>query len=58
MTKERADGPFFHGTKAELPSGEAMPGGNPSNYRPDIIMNHIEIMVPVDGVVLAADVAA
>ena len=34
-------GPFFHGTKADLPPGGLLTAGFPSNYRPEIIMNHI-----------------
>ncbi|MFC0419176.1 MULTISPECIES: NAD(+)--rifampin ADP-ribosyltransferase [Glutamicibacter] len=41
MTKELDDGPFFHGTKAELQLGGALTAGFPSNYRPEIITNRI-----------------
>ena len=35
------EGPFFHGTKADLRVGDHLTAGFPSNYRPEILMNHI-----------------
>ena len=35
------EGPFFHGTKADLRVGDLLTAGFPSNYRPEVLMNHI-----------------
>jgi rifampin ADP-ribosylating transferase len=52
------DGPFFHGTVADLRPGELLTAGRPSNYRPDILMNHVYFTALVDGAGLAAEIAA
>ena len=52
------EGPFFHGTKAELHEGDLLIAGYPSNYRPEIIMNHVYFTALVDGAGLAAEIAA
>jgi rifampin ADP-ribosylating transferase len=52
------DGPFFHGTIARLRPGELLTPGRPSNYRPEIVMNHIYFSALVDGAGLAAELAA
>jgi hypothetical protein len=52
------DGPFFHGTVADLRPGELLTAGHPSNYRPEIVMNHIYFTALVDGAGLAAEIAA
>jgi rifampin ADP-ribosylating transferase len=52
------DGPFFHGTTADLSVGEFLTAGRPSNYRPEIVMNHIYFTALVDGAGLAAEIAA
>jgi rifampin ADP-ribosylating transferase len=52
------DGPFFHGTIADLRAGELLTAGRPSNYRPEIVMNHIYFTALVDGAGLAAEIAA
>lgn len=52
------DGPFFHGTIADLTVGDFLAAGHPSNYRPEIIMNHIYFTARVDGAGLAAEIAA
>jgi rifampin ADP-ribosylating transferase len=51
------DGPFFHGTKAELRVGELLSAGFPSNYRPEIVMNHIYFTAVANGAGLAAELA-
>lgn len=51
-------GPFFHGTLAVLQPGEFLEPGKPSNYRPEIIMNHIYFTALKDGAGLAAEIAA
>ena len=52
------DGPFFHGTKADLRVGELLSAGFRSNYRPEVVMNHIYFTALVDGAGLAAELAA
>ena len=52
------DGPFFHGTKAELRPGDYLTAGFASNYRPDVVMNHVYFTALRDGAGLAAEVAA
>jgi rifampin ADP-ribosylating transferase len=52
------EGPFFHGTIADLKVGEFLTAGRPSNYRPEIVMNHIYFTALVDGAGLAAEIAA
>jgi hypothetical protein len=51
------DGPFFHGTKADLGPGDLLTAGFRSNYRPDIVMNHIYFTALPDGAGLAAELA-
>jgi rifampin ADP-ribosylating transferase len=52
------EGPFFHGTKADLRVGESLTAGFRSNYRPDVVMNHIYFTALCDGAGLAAELAA
>ena len=52
------DGPFYHGTKAELRLGGQFTAGFRSNYRPEIVMNHIYFTALLDGAGLAAELAA
>src|SRR3954465_5272370 len=52
------DGPFFHGTVAALQPGDLLTPGRPSNYRPDVVMNHIYFTALRDGAGLAAELAA
>ncbi len=52
------EGPFFHGTKSELVVGDLLTAGFRSNYRPEIIMNHIYFTALPDGAGLAAELAA
>ena len=58
MTRPQDDGPFFHGTKADLRVGDLLTAGFPSNYRPEIVMNHIYFTAQRDGAGLAAELAA
>jgi rifampin ADP-ribosylating transferase len=51
------DGPFFHGTKADLQNGDLLTAGYRSNYRPEVVMNHIYFTALVDGAGLAAELA-
>lgn len=57
MPEALDDGPFFHGTKADLKPGDLLRAGFPSNYRPEVIMNHIYFTSLRDGAGLAAEVA-
>ena len=52
------EGPFFHGTKADLQVGDLLTAGFRSNYRPEVVMNHIYFTALVDGAGLAAELAA
>ena len=52
------DGPFFHGTKAQLRAGDLLTAGYRSNYRPEVVMNHIYFTALHDGAGLAAELAA
>lgn len=51
------DGPFFHGTKADLQVGDLLTAGYRSNYRPEVVMNHIYFTAAADGAGLAAELA-
>lgn len=52
------DGPFFHGTKADLQVGDLLTAGFRSNYRPEVVMNHVYFTALVGGAGLAAELAA
>ena len=58
MTKVLDEGPFFHGTIADLRVGDFLTAGFRSNYRPEVVMNHIYFTALVDGAGLAAEIAA
>ena len=44
------EGPFFHGTKADMWVGDLLTAGFRSNYRPEVLMNHIYFTAVIDGV--------
>ena len=50
-------GPFYHGTKADLQVGDLLTAGFRSNYKPEIIMNHIYFTALPSGAGLAAALA-
>jgi rifampin ADP-ribosylating transferase len=50
-------GPFYHGTKADLQIGDLLTAGFRSNYKPEIIMNHIYFTALMNGAGLAAALA-
>jgi rifampin ADP-ribosylating transferase len=52
------EGPFFHGTVADLGVGDHLTPGRRSNYRREIVMNHVYFTALVDGAGLAAELAA
>jgi Rifampin ADP-ribosyl transferase len=54
----RDEGPFFHGTRADLRPGDLLTAGYRSNYRPEVVMNHIYFTALRDGAGLAAELAA
>jgi hypothetical protein len=51
------EGPFYHGTKADLKTGDLLTAGSRSNYRPEVTMNHIYFTALVNGAGLAAALA-
>jgi Rifampin ADP-ribosyl transferase len=51
------NGPFYHGTKADLQIGDLLTAGFNSNYRPEVKMNHIYFTAQVNGAGLAAELA-
>jgi len=57
MSKPLDDGPFYHGTKADLREGDLLTAGFRSNYKPDVVMNHIYFTALPDGAGLAAEIA-
>jgi rifampin ADP-ribosylating transferase len=50
-------GPFFHGTKADLQVGDLLTAGGSSNYKDDLVMNHIYFTALANGAGLAAALA-
>ncbi len=58
MSNALDEGPFFHGTKADLRNGDLLTAGFRSNYRPEVVMNHIYFTALPDGAGLAAELAA
>ncbi|WP_375430588.1 NAD(+)--rifampin ADP-ribosyltransferase [uncultured Friedmanniella sp.] len=57
MTQPLDEGPFFHGTKADLRVGDHLTAGFRSNYRPEVVMRHIYFTALRDGAGLAAELA-
>ena len=51
------NGPFYHGTKADLQIGDLLTAGGSSNYKSEIIMNHIYFTALANGAGLAAALA-
>ncbi len=58
MSEVVDEGPFYHGTKADLKVGDLLTAGLRSNYRPEVVMNHIYFTALRDGAGLAAELAA
>jgi len=50
-------GPFYHGTKADLQIGDLLTAGGNSNYKSELKMNHIYFTALVNGAGLAAELA-
>ena len=55
--KPSDNGPFYHGTKADLQVGDLLTAGRGSNYKPELTMNHIYFTALVNGAGLAAALA-
>jgi len=51
------EGPFYHGTKADLQVGDLLTTGGNSNYKPGLKMNHIYFTANANGAGLAAALA-
>jgi len=51
------EGPFYHGTKADLQVGDLLTAGGNSNYKPGLKMNHIYFAANANGAGLAAALA-
>ena len=51
------EGPFYHGTKADLQVGDLLIAGGNSNYKLELKMNHIYFTANVNGAGLAAALA-
>lgn len=50
-------GPFYHGTKADLQVGDLLTAGRKSNYKSEVVMNHIYFTALANGAGLAAALA-
>ena len=55
--KPSDNGPFYHGTKADLQVGDLLTAGGNSNYKSELKMNHIYFTALVNGAGLAAELA-
>jgi rifampin ADP-ribosylating transferase len=55
--KPSDNGPFYHGTKADLQVGDFLTAGYNSNYKSELTMNHIYFTALVNGAGLAAALA-
>lgn len=51
------EGPFYHGTRADLEIGALLSAGFKSNYKPEITMNHIYFTALPNGAGLAAELS-
>lgn len=51
------NGPFYHGTKADLPIGAFLKAGGVSNYQDNLIMHHIYFTAMINGAGLASALA-
>lgn len=58
LTADPSDnGPFYHGTRADLEPGDLLTPGFGSNYKADLRMNHIYFTALMNGAGLAAALA-
>jgi hypothetical protein len=51
------EGPFYHGTRAQLQIGDLLTSGFRSNYHQEVTMNHIYFTALIGGAALAASLA-
>lgn len=56
-TKQLDEGPFYHGTIADLKVGDLLTAGFNSNYKSEVVMNHIYFTALPNGAGLAAELA-
>jgi len=56
-SKPSDNGPFYHGTKANLQVGDLLTAGYESNYKSALLMNHIYFTAMLNGAGLAAALA-
>jgi tetratricopeptide (TPR) repeat protein len=54
--KHSDNGPFYHGTRADLQVGDLLTAGFRSNYNPEVTMNHIYFTALINGAGLAAEI--
>ncbi|WP_403001959.1 NAD(+)--rifampin ADP-ribosyltransferase [Pedobacter suwonensis] len=57
MSQPIDEGPFYHGTRADLQVGDFLTAGCTSNYQSELVMNHIYFTALVNGAGLAAALA-
>src|SRR5690606_29792942 len=55
--KTADEGPFYHGTRADLKVGDLLTAGRTSNYAPGMVMNHIYFPAIANGAGFAAALA-
>jgi hypothetical protein len=55
--KPSDNGPFYHGTRADMKVGDLLTAGFGSNYKSDFVMNHIYFTAVANGAGLAAALA-
>lgn len=55
--KPSDNGPFYHGTRAALQIGDLLTAGGISNYKSELVMNHIYFTAIANGAGLAAALA-
>lgn len=51
------EGPFYHGTRADLQTGDLLTPGRLSNYKDELLMNHVYFTAMANGAGLAAALA-
>ena len=54
---DRVEGPFYHGTRADLAVGDLLTAGFTSNYDVRVVMNHVYFTNLPKGAGLAAEMA-
>ncbi len=57
ITTPADTGPFYHGTKADMKMGDLLTAGYMSNYKDELVMNHIYFTAALSGAALAAELA-